>query len=74
MLWNAKCSVIAQLTFIIEVHTLNQIIFASKRKKADYMLLATQSLDDQAADMLSLISKTMVNMIIQQLLKISAES
>jgi len=67
MLWNAKCSVVAQPTFIIKVHTLNQITFDSKRKKADYMLLATQSLDDQAADMLGLFSKTTTNMIIQQL-------
>jgi len=68
MLWNAKCSVVAQPTFIIKVHTLNQItFFDSKRKKADYMLLATQSLDDQAADMLGLFSKTTTNMIIQQL-------
>jgi len=70
MLWNAKCSVVAQPTFIIKVHALNQITLPQKERN----MLATQSLDDQAADMLGLFSKTTTNMIIQHLLKISAKS
>jgi len=48
MLWNAKCSVVAQPTFGIKVQIRNQITFA--QKNADHMLLITQPLDDQVAD------------------------
>jgi len=47
MLWNAKCSVVAQPAFGIKVQTLNQIVFASKKKKKEgHTLLIMQSLDD----------------------------
>jgi len=48
MLWNAKCSVVAQPAFGIKVQTSNQIVFSSKKKerKTGHMLLIIQSLDD----------------------------
>jgi len=77
MLWNAKCSVVAQPAFGIKVQTLNQIVFASKKKEKRRPYAFNHAilrwLSTCYSGMFFCLHKMVLDMIIQWLLQVLAE-